>query len=487
MAPLPPEPPFEPDAPTPPPALDVPLAPPEVGFGSPWAPADGENRDRILDWWRMWWRRVFFPWVIAWTAYWDAQWTRLALYINTWISAADEYIIEHAIAGYSFRTTATPIAATGTTDVVITVGEDTDHRPLVVGDLVVDETQDSRFGVITVVIDDTHATVAVLGAFKGYAGHGWWVTATVIAHAGTTAVILPIDATRIPQVGDIVVDSSASAAWGAITIVTDATHATVAYIGTLQGPIGPQGDPGDPGPQGDPGLVQAVIAGDNITVDSTDPANPIVSAGSAGSSLVETVVAGDNIAVDSTDPANPIVSAVGVVNSVVAGDNVAVDSTDPANPIVIVDGAGFAGAPIDPNLEIQNLSDRYGIVTTAGTHYGVDMRDTQLLLRQTAVTIGGADIELGPLTGVDGGGISVTSSGVDLGFYTGGTLRTLIHIGGSGLAFATGSGSVGYLIPPNLPGESITPPKGAMYFNTADNTLRVFDGTIWNTLTMTPS
>lgn len=43
----------------------------------------------------------------------------------------------------------------------------------------------------------------------------------------------------------------------------------------VQAPAGPQGDTG---PQGDPGIVQAVVAGTGITVDSTDPASPIVSA-----------------------------------------------------------------------------------------------------------------------------------------------------------------------------------------------------------------
>jgi len=38
------------------------------------------------------------------------------------------------------------------------------------------------------------------------------------------------------------------------------------------------GGKGDKGDQGDPGVVQAVVAGTNVTVDNTDPANPIVSA-----------------------------------------------------------------------------------------------------------------------------------------------------------------------------------------------------------------
>ncbi len=86
------------------------------------------------------------------------------------------------------------------------------------------------------------------------------------------------------------------------------------------------------------GSVDTVVAGDGITVDDTDPANPIVNA----TAIVESVVAGDGIDVDDTDPANPIVSstATGIVESIVAGTNVTVDSTDPANPIVSASGGG---------------------------------------------------------------------------------------------------------------------------------------------------
>lgn len=57
--------------------------------------------------------------------------------------------------------------------------------------------------------------------------------------------------------------------------------------------------------------VQSVVAGSNITVDNTDPQNPVVSATSGGG-IVETIVAGTGIDVDSSDPANPVVTAVGL-------------------------------------------------------------------------------------------------------------------------------------------------------------------------------
>lgn len=122
------------------------------------------------------------------------------------------------------------------------------------------------------------------------------------------------------------------------------------------------------------GTVDSVVAGSNISVDSTDPANPVVST----DAVVESIVAGANVTVDATDPANPVVSASGgagglddagvaalvdddttpsdtraaldaiyavigsggTVDSIVAGANITVDATDPANPIVSSTGGG---------------------------------------------------------------------------------------------------------------------------------------------------
>lgn len=58
--------------------------------------------------------------------------------------------------------------------------------------------------------------------------------------------------------------------------------------------------------------VQSVVAGTNITIDNTDPQNPIISASGGGTGTVDTIVPGVGIDVDNTDPANPIVTAVGL-------------------------------------------------------------------------------------------------------------------------------------------------------------------------------
>lgn len=66
------------------------------------------------------------------------------------------------------------------------------------------------------------------------------------------------------------------------------------------------------------GGIVSVVAGTGIDVDSTDPANPVVSLDAASiaslalaDSAVQSIVAGANITVDDTDPQNPVVSASG--------------------------------------------------------------------------------------------------------------------------------------------------------------------------------
>jgi hypothetical protein len=86
-------------------------------------------------------------------------------------------------------------------------------------------------------------------------------------------------------------------------------------IGNLTGATGPAGADGADGANGAdgadgaPGVVQSIVAGTNVTVDATDPANPIVSAAGGGGGQVDSVIAGSNITVDNTDPVNPIVNS----------------------------------------------------------------------------------------------------------------------------------------------------------------------------------
>jgi len=403
-------PPLTPDPDPAPLSPTIPLNPPMVGDASPFIHVDGQNRDLILESIRAWIRTSLLEWTKDWQEY-LVYWLALtADWLNTWATEADGYITTHAISGLSWRTTVTPIANSGTTDVVLVV--DTDHRPIVLGDLVSDQTTEVRYGIVTALIDATHATVTYIGqlqgpqGIQGEPGYSWRTTATPIADTGTTDVVLVPDSDHPISLNDLVVDQSAAAHYGIITALIDSTHATVAHIGQLQGPQGIQGVPGDPG------VVQSIVAGAGASVDSTDPANPVISV--VGSGGVDSVVAGTAIAVDSTDPANPIVgvdqetlipiftdalptasswtgqfvyaqgipavddgpyysdgstwTAVtggggGGVASVVAGANVAVDDTDPANPIVSVDTSsgglvgtiGFQEAPYNVDTELRNV------------------------------------------------------------------------------------------------------------------------------------
>jgi hypothetical protein len=56
-------------------------------------------------------------------------------------------------------------------------------------------------------------------------------------------------------------------------------------------------------------LGEILTAGSGVTVTYNDETGEFEFAAASGSGVVETVVAGTGIAVDSTDPANPIVSA----------------------------------------------------------------------------------------------------------------------------------------------------------------------------------
>jgi hypothetical protein len=233
---VPPEPPLEPDAPEPSPPLVVPAPPPEVGFGSPWAPADAENRDSILDWWRAWWLRVFFPWIARWVDYWAAQWARIIAYLNEWLTYAGQYIEDHAVAGFSWRRTDDEIVPNATTLVEIIPADE--FRPLLVGEYVSDTTREVNYGRIVAVVDATHAEVEWIGVLLGLPGYGWWTTTTEIESAGTTDVVLVAGPDREPQVNDLVVSTAESDNYGQVTVVTDATHVTVAFIGSLRGPAG---------------------------------------------------------------------------------------------------------------------------------------------------------------------------------------------------------------------------------------------------------
>lgn len=210
---------------------------------------------------------------------------------------------------------------------------------------------------------------------------------------------------------------------GTVVIKESATRTVVLHKGPA-GPAGPKGDEGDEGP---PGPVETIVPGAGITVDSTDPKNPIVSATATGGGTVDTIVPGAGISVDDTDPANPIVSATGgAVDTVAAGAGIDVDDTDPANPVVIntgvltlVEGTNVTIDATDPQNPIISASGGggggSGVVETIveGDGISVDATDPAnpivtntgvlTLVEGTNITIDATDPQ-NPVISASGGG-----------------------------------------------------------------------------------
>lgn len=69
-------------------------------------------------------------------------------------------------------------------------------------------------------------------------------------------------------------DTQDDSAWQTLYTITD--------LQGEQGIQGIQGPIGETGPAGAAGVVQSIVAGTNVSVDSTDPANPIISASGGG-------------------------------------------------------------------------------------------------------------------------------------------------------------------------------------------------------------
>jgi hypothetical protein len=124
--------------------------------------------------------------------------------------------------------------------------------------------------------------------------------------------------------------NAATIAVGAVTTLDAGNPATVTNVGTSSAAIFDFGIPeGDQGDQGDAatiavGTVTTVAAGEDATVTNV---------GTSGAAIFDFEIPQG----DQGDPGND-----GVVQSIVAGDNIAVDDTDPANPIVSSTGGALA-------------------------------------------------------------------------------------------------------------------------------------------------
>lgn len=103
------------------------------------------------------------------------------------------------------------------------------------------------------------------------------------------------------------------------------------------------------------GGIESIVAGSGISVDDSDPANPIVSATGGGSGGgVESIVAGDGISVDNSDPTNPVISATGSAGTEVnvqTGAAYTLVLSD-AFKMVVMNNAGANTITVPPNSAV---------------------------------------------------------------------------------------------------------------------------------------
>lgn len=87
---------------------------------------------------------------------------------------------------------------------------------------------------------------------------------------------------------------------------------------------------------GGSGTVNSIVAGDNITVDNTDPENPEISADVG----VKDLTAGSaKVLIDKTNPANPKIDVTGFLEDVESATaRLTIDKTNPEKPLLDVNG-----------------------------------------------------------------------------------------------------------------------------------------------------
>jgi len=142
-------------------------------------------------------------------------------------------------------------------------------------------------------------------------------------------------------------------------------------FGPVQGPEGPQGDPGEPGEAGPPGADGA-----DGSRWYTDEGSPDSGLGEVGDFYLDSDT-GDYYEKTGettwTLQGNLGGGSGGQVESVVAGDGISVDNTDPANPVVSATGSDFIIGDLPPAIEL-NGSDELPVrqvEADAATHWRV--------------------------------------------------------------------------------------------------------------------
>jgi hypothetical protein len=140
---------------------------------------------------------------------------------------------------------------------------------------------------------------------------------------------------------------------------------------------------------------------------------------------VRSIVQGTNVTVNNSDPLNPIVSASGVVQTIVPGTNVTVDNTDPANPIVSASGGGGGDAVKLIGVAATDIVAPFFAVMASGNGDGTWVSPAD---PTSATAVHG--IATGPVTA--GNPVTIVTSGLLRNVLTGASPNDIIYLGDGG-------------------------------------------------------
>jgi len=259
---------------------------------------------------------------------------------------------------------------------------------------------------------------AMIAVVEGTAGAGsvWFCTANAGGILDTTAIdFTELAATAGPPGadGEQGPPGPATIAIGTVTTVAAGEDATVTNSGTTEDVILdfeiPEGE------QGPAGGVVSVVAGTNITVDNTDPENPVVSATGGG---IESIVAGMNITVDDTDPANPVVSATAGLDSPGLTGVPTTPTAAPGTNTTQIASTGFVKAAIDAVL--GGVASAFDTLSEIATDLGLKALKATTITAGAGLTGGGdlstsRSLAIDPATQAEQEAASITTKAVTPG------------------------------------------------------------------------
>lgn len=283
-------------------------------------------------------------------------------------------------------------------------------------------------GTVTTLPPGSSATVLNVGTAKDMvlnfgipAGvQGIQGVAATVAVGSTTTVNagVPASVENVGTPNDAVFDfeipqgPAATVAVGTVTTLAPGAAATVVNVGTSGAAVLNFGIP-----RGAPGIVTAVVAGANVTVDATDPANPIVAA--AGN------VSGPAGAVDGR-----VAVFDGATGKLIKDSGVTLGNVASRN---IGTAAGTAAAGDDARFE--TVPNDY--VTNAKL---ANMANATIKGRNTAGTGDPEDVTMGQLKVL----LALAATDIVSGTFADARLPTRIGVGGRGVTDWNGATESGY-------------------------------------------